>query len=176
MNHVARVVVAAALHPLLGGVHVVHVTAHPRLRMGEYLSILEYYGYKSPEVSYDAWKAELERFVSIGALEKDHEQHTVIPLYHFCMNDLPASSRAPELDDRNAVAVLKADADLCTSVDESAGYGVNREDVGRLLRYLAEIKFICWPEGRGRKLPEIKVDATLAHAIGRTGGRGGGAA
>ncbi|OTA65923.1 large subunit of L-aminoadipate-semialdehyde dehydrogenase [Hypoxylon sp. EC38] len=173
VNHVARVVVAAALNPLPGGVHVVHVTAHPRLRMNEYLSILEYYGYKTPEVSYDTWKQELEKFVSAGALEKDQEQHALMPLAHFCMNDLPATTRAPELDDRNAVAVLKADGDKWTGIDESSGYGITREDVGRYLRYLAEIKFIGWPTERGRPLPDIRADIVQAQAVGGTGGRGG---
>ncbi|KAL2021594.1 hypothetical protein VTK56DRAFT_6947 [Thermocarpiscus australiensis] len=173
VNHVARVVVAAALNPLPGGVHVVHVTAHPRLRMNEYLSILEYYGYKTPEVSYDAWKEELEKFVSAGALEKDQEQHALMPLYHFCMNDLPANTRAPEMDDRNAVAILKADADRWTGVDESTGYGISREDVGRYLAYLAEIKFIGRPtESRRRPLPELRPELLAALALGGTGGRG----
>ncbi|KAK3362458.1 hypothetical protein B0T25DRAFT_524378 [Lasiosphaeria hispida] len=173
VNHVARVVVAAALNPLAGGVHVVHVTAHPRLRMNEYLSILEYYGFKTPEISYAAWKEELEKFVSAGALEKDQEQHALMPLYHFCMNDLPATTRAPEMDDRNAVAVLKADADKWTGVDDSTGHGVLREDVGRFLRYLAETKFIPQPTERGRQLPEIKAEVLQAVAVGGTGGRGG---
>lgn len=173
VNHVARVVVAGALNPLANGngVNVVHVTAHPRLRMNEYLSILEYYGYRTPEVGYDAWKAEMERFVSGGPLEKDAEQNALMPLFHFCVNDLPANTRAPELDDRNAVAVLKRDADRFTGIDESAGYGVSREDVGRYLRYLAEIKYIGWPSRRGRQLPEIKIDA--ASARDGAGGRGG---
>ncbi|KAI1371888.1 large subunit of L-aminoadipate-semialdehyde dehydrogenase [Hypoxylon crocopeplum] len=171
VNHVARVVVAAALNTLQGGVHVIHVTAHPRLRMNEYLSILEYYGYKTPEVSYDSWKQELENFVSAGALEKDQEQHALMPLAHFCMNDLPATTRAPELDDRNAVAVLKADGDRWTGIDESSGYGITREDVGRYLRYLAEIKFIGQPTGRGRQLPDIRAD--IVQAVGGIGGRGG---
>ncbi|KAI9765626.1 MAG: large subunit of alpha-aminoadipate reductase, partial [Geoglossum umbratile] len=115
VNHVARVVVAAALNPVPGGVHVVHVTGHPRLRMNEYLSLLEFYGFKVPEVSYDAWKDELERYVSAGA---------------------------PELDDRNAIKILKADAKSWTGTDERAGYGISREDVGRFLRYLAETKFV----------------------------------
>ncbi|KAI8957193.1 large subunit of L-aminoadipate-semialdehyde dehydrogenase [Daldinia sp. FL1419] len=173
VNHVARVVVAAALNPLPGGVHVVHVTGHPRLRMNEYLSILEYYGYKTPEVSYDSWKRELENFVSAGALEKDQEQHALMPLAHFCMNDLPANTRAPELDDRNAVAILKADGDKWTGVDESSGYGISRDGVGRYLRYLAEIKFIGQPTERGRPLPDISADVVQALAAGGIGGRGG---
>ncbi|KAI1876249.1 uncharacterized protein JN550_001745 [Neoarthrinium moseri] len=166
VNHVARVVVAAALNPIPNGVHVVHVTAHPRLRMNEYLSILEFYGFKAPEISYDAWKSELEKFVSAGAVEKDQEQHALMPLFHFCMNDLPANTRAPELDDRNAAAVLKADAEKWTGLDESFGYGISREDVGKYLGYLTKIKFIPPPTEKGRPLPEITVNAQAA------GGRG----
>ena len=173
VNHVARVVVAATLNPLPGGIHVVHVTAHPRLRMNEYLSFLKHYGYTTPEVSYDSWKEELENFVSAGSLEKDQEQNALMPLYHFCVNDLPANTRAPELDDRNAVAVLEADAERWTRVDESSGCGISREDVGRFLRYLAEIKFIGMPLDAGRKLPDIKADLVQAQAAGGTGGRGG---
>ncbi|KAL2271357.1 hypothetical protein VTJ83DRAFT_728 [Remersonia thermophila] len=173
VNHVARVVVASTLNPLPGGVHVVHVTAHPRLRMSEFLSILEYYGYQAPEVSYEAWKEELEKFVSAGAFEKDQEQHALMPLYHFCMNDLPANTRAPEMDDRNAVAILKTDGERWTGVDESTGYGVTREDVGRYLSYLTEVKFVGRPDGRGRPLPELKPEVKAALAVGGTGGRGG---
>ncbi len=173
VNHVARVVVAAALNPLPSGVYVVHVTGHPRLRMNEYLSLLEFYGFRVPEVSYDAWKDELERYVSAGGQEKDQEQHALMPLYHFCINDLPATTRAPELDDRNAVKILKADAENWTGIDESAGYGISREAVGRFLSYLAEIKFVSWPSGRGRALPEVNLCPVQMQAVGAVGGRGG---
>jgi L-aminoadipate-semialdehyde dehydrogenase len=174
VNHVARVVVAAALNPLPEGVHVVHVTGHPRLRMNEYLSVLEYYGYNVPEVSYDAWKDDLEKYVSAGGQEKDQEQHALMPLYHFCINDLPANTRAPELDDTNAVKILKADAEHWTGIDESAGYGISRADVGMYLRYLAEIKFVSWPSGnKGRPFPELKLTAAQVQAVGAVGGRGG---
>ncbi|KAM0073628.1 large subunit of alpha-aminoadipate reductase [Fusarium odoratissimum] len=52
VNHVACVVVASTLNPL-PGMNVVHVTAHPRLRMNKLLSARSYYGYKVPEVNYD---------------------------------------------------------------------------------------------------------------------------
>ena len=175
VNHVARVVVAAALNPLSGGQHVIHVTGHPRLQMKEFLSQLTWYGHKVDEVSYDEWKQELEEYVSAGGQEKDQEQHALMPLYHFCVNDLPATTRTPELDDLNAVKVLKADADNWTGVDESPGYGITREDVGRYLRYLAEIKFVGWPEGRGRPFPEVELSREQLQAVGAVGGRGGAA-
>lgn len=93
-----------------------------------------------------------------------------MPLFHFCMNDLPANTRAPELGDRNTVAVLRADAEKYTGVDESMGYGVSREDVGRYLKYLTETKYIGTPSERGRPLPEIKVDIARAKAAGGRGG------
>jgi L-aminoadipate-semialdehyde dehydrogenase len=173
VNHVARVVVAAALNPIEDGVHVVHVTGHPRLRMNEYLASLEYYGFKTPEVDYEVWKDELEKYVSAGGQEKDQEQHALMPLYHFCVNDLPATTRAPELDDRNTVQILKADAEDWTGVDESAGYGISREVVGKILRYLVEIKFVGKPSSRGRELPELNLSDEQLQAIGAVGGRGG---
>lgn len=175
VNHVARVVVAASLNPLAGGVHVVHVTGHPRLRMNEYLSLLEYFGYKVPEVAYADWKVALEQYVSAGGQEKDQEQHALMPLYHFCVNDLPANTQAPELDDQNAIRVLKDDAENWTGVDESSGYGIGRDEVGKYLRYLAEIKFIGWPTGKGRPLPELNLSAAQLAAAGSMGGRGGAA-
>lgn len=172
VNHVARVVVAAALNPLPGGQNVVHVTGHPRLRMHEYLSLLDYYGFNIPELSYDFWKNKLEQYVSAGGRERDQEQHALMPLYHFCVNDLPATTRAPELDDTNAIKVLKADADNWTGIDESGGYGIIRDDVGRYLRYLVEIKFVESPSARGRQLPEIQLSETQKQFLGAVGGRG----
>lgn len=180
VGHVSTVAVAASLNPVPAatsgndiGVHVVHVTAHPRLRMNEYLSILGYYGYNVPEVDYNDWKAQLETFVSAGFVQKDEEQSALMPLFHMVMNDLPSTTRAPELDDRNAVTVLKADADRWTSMDESAGEGISREAVGRFLRYLAETKFLAWPTGRGRELPAISEGVIQAQTQWGVGGRGG---
>ncbi|KAF9771412.1 hypothetical protein IL306_010960 [Fusarium sp. DS 682] len=172
VDHVARVVVASTLNPL-PGLNVVHVTAHPRLRMNEFLSVLSYYGYEVPEVDYDDWKTQLEEFVSAGAVEKDQEQSALMPLFHMATMNLPSTTRAPELDDRNAVAILKSDADRWTGIDDSAGDGITREDIGRYLRYLVEIKFMAAPAGRGRKLPEI--DGSIAEALAQwgVGGRGG---
>ncbi|KAJ4208570.1 large subunit of alpha-aminoadipate reductase [Fusarium falciforme] len=174
VDHVARVVIASALNPL-PGVNVVHVTAHPRLRMNEFLSALEYYGYKVPEVDYEEWKTQLEEFVSAGSTEKDQEQSALMPLFHMATSNLPSTTRAPELDDRNAVAVLKADADRWTGVDDSAGEGITREDIGRYLRFLAEIKFMPLPTGRGRELPPIAAAIAQAQAQWGVGGRGGAA-
>jgi L-aminoadipate-semialdehyde dehydrogenase len=140
------VVAAATIKPRTGDVH---VTGHLRLSMNEYLSLLERYGFKVPESSYDAGRTNSRQ---------DQEQHALILLYHFCINYLPATMRAPELDGRNTVEILTADTENWTEIDESPGYGISREGVGRLLTYLAEIKFVNWLPGTGRgrrALPEV---------------------
>ncbi|KAI1001942.1 L-2-aminoadipate reductase large subunit [Podosphaera aphanis] len=182
VNHVARLIVAASLNALppspptadqpTNSVHVIHGTAHPRLRMNEFLAALEYYGYAIPEVDYDTWKKDLENYVSAGGQEKDREQHALIPLFHFCVNDLPATTRAPELDDRNAVYVLKNDASFWSDVDESAGNGVSREGLGKILAYLVEIGFVEKPPVAGR-LPAVPISKKLIAMRGGVGGRGG---
>lgn len=190
VGHVSTVVVAASLNPIVSetvnngdkgtgtgdvGVHVIHVTAHPRLRMNEYLSILSYYGYDVPEVDYNHWKTQLEAFISAGSVQKDEEQSALMPLFHMATNNLPTTTRAPELDDRNAVAVLKVDAERWTGVDESAGEGISREVVGRYLRYLVETNFLQAPTKRGRELPAIQASVVEAQATWGVGGRGGAA-
>ena len=76
VDHVARVVVASALHPPVSPIGVAQVTSHPRLRFDEFLSTLESYGYQTPEVDYSTWKAKLERYVADG-VQKDDTQHAL---------------------------------------------------------------------------------------------------
>lgn len=72
--------------------------------------------------------------------------------------DPPPTTRAPELDNRNTTTLLRADAERWTGVDDSAGEGISREDIGRCLRFPAGIKFMPCLTSRGRELPPILVD------------------
>ncbi|KAB8339008.1 hypothetical protein FH972_021947 [Carpinus fangiana] len=56
VDHVARVVVAAALHPPVAPLGVVHVTSHPRMQWSDFLECAESYGYPVPEKPYAQWK------------------------------------------------------------------------------------------------------------------------
>ena len=172
-DHVARVVVACALHPPVAPLGVAHVTSHPRLRFDEFLSTLGSYGYDTKEVDYATWRDQLEKYVSEGPIEKDYEQHALMPLYHFVTNDLPANTKASELDDRNAVAALQADA-RWTGEDLSAGSAVTRETVGKYLRFLTLTGFLEQPTGKGEPFPEIDLAEGQDVAYSLVGGRGGG--
>lgn len=183
VNHVARLIAAASLNPLpasffpssaqsLNHIHVIHGAGHPCLRMNEFLASLDYYGFSVQEVDYDVWKNELDIYISSGGKEKDCEQHALMPLYHFCMSDLPATTRAPDLDDRNAIAVLRDDARYWTGIDESAGDGITREDVGKILAYLVEIGFMQRPNSKEAiRLPALVLSEKSAAARRLVGGR-----
>lgn len=58
-------------------------------------------------------------------------------------------------------------------LDDSIGHSVTREDMGRFFSYLAEIKFVPRPIGRGRQLPHIKPEVLQGLAVSGMGGRGG---
>jgi L-aminoadipate-semialdehyde dehydrogenase len=95
-----------------------------------------------------------------------------MPLYHFATTDLPADTIAPEMDDVNAAAALKADAQF-TGEDLSSGGFVDEEIMGKYLAYLAGIGFMASPNGKGKKsLPEVKISSEQKIALMRVGGRG----
>jgi L-aminoadipate-semialdehyde dehydrogenase len=93
-------------------------------------------------------------------------------LYHFATTDLPADTIAPELEDDNAAAALRADAAF-TGEDLSAGGCVDEAIMGRYISYLAGIGFLRQPEGQGKqKLPHVEIGQAQKDALLRVGGRG----
>lgn len=67
-----------------------------------------------------------------------------MPLYHFVTSDLPSNTKAPELDDTNAAAALRADA-AWSGIDASAGAAVTEELVGLYASYLTKIGLLPTP-------------------------------
>ncbi|KAI9870865.1 MAG: large subunit of alpha-aminoadipate reductase [Pleopsidium flavum] len=97
-----------------------------------------------------------------------------MPLYHFVTGDLPQNTRAPELDDTNAAAVLRADAKW-SGEDVSDGSGVTEDLLGIYLSYLVAIGFMPPPQpaGEAKPLPQIALAKEQQEALNKVGGRGG---
>ncbi|GAM84142.1 hypothetical protein ANO11243_021350 [Dothideomycetidae sp. 11243] len=168
VDHVARLVSAAAFYPPKARPGVVHLTSHPRLTFNDYLSSLQQYGYDVPEVPYKEWRDSVEAFV-----EKGEEEHALLGLYHMVTDDLPANTKAPELDDRNAAASLKADQ-ARTGQDLSGGSAVTVEKVGVYMAYLIARGFMPRPPKPGHlELPTIVLGDEQVKALEKIGGRGG---
>ena len=167
VDHVARIVTASALHPIGDFLSVIHVTGHPRSRFVEILSSLSEYGFLVKATGYIPWRIALERFTIM-----ESRDNALYPLLHFVLDNLPQSTKAPELDDQNARAVLKLDSDW-TGVDLSQGKGVTMEEMGVYLAYLVAIGFLAPPDGPAKRaLPEVKIERTALKKLECVGGRG----
>ncbi|KAL1959532.1 hypothetical protein VTO42DRAFT_1977 [Malbranchea cinnamomea] len=172
VDHVARVVVASAFYPPCSPLSVAHVTGHPRLRFNQFLGTLQTYGYDVPQMDYVPWSSSLERYVNQSSQDQE-SQHALMPLYHFVTADLPSNTKAPELDDTNAAAALRADAQW-SGIDASAGTGVTEELMGIYLAYLVAIGFLPAPTDKAEKpLPPINLSDAQKAALSNVGGRGG---
>lgn len=171
VDHVANVVVASAFYPPVTPLSVAHVTGHPRLRFNQFLGALEAYGFEVPQIDYVPWAAKLEKYVHDN-LDSQESQNALMPLYHFVTADLPSNTKAPELDDTNAAAALRADA-VWSQRDTSAGAGVSEDIMGVYLAYLVSIGFLPVPTTTGpRQLPQSKISEAQKNALSAVGGRG----
>ena len=169
VDHVSRLVTASAFHSHCGhpGVGVIHVTGRPRSRFIEMLSSLSEYGFAVTTTDYIPWRIALERYTILDA-----KDNALYPLLHFVLDNLPQSTKAPELDDRNARSILKSDAEW-TNADLSGGKGVSTTEMGLYLAYLVGIGFLEPPNGAEKqRLPDVEIDSGLRQMLGNVGGRG----
>lgn len=169
-THVARVVVAATLNAQHLPLSVAQVTSHPRLTFQTFCGCLETYGYDVPEVFYNDWRKSVEQYVEKGSDEQ--EEHALLPLFDMVTSNLPENTKAPELDDSNAAAALRMDAQV-SGEDVSAGAAVTEKTVGVYLSYLIAIGFLAPPERKDAKqLPKLILSEAQKEALSSIGGRG----
>lgn len=182
VDHVARVVIACAFFPPGSG-HtdtVAHVTSHPRLRFTGFLGSLAMFNYPVSTTDYIPWRIALEKHImapgaSGGGKE---EQNALFPLLHFVLDNLPQSTKAPELEDFNATEALKKDAEW-TKEDKSGGMGVTVGTMGVYLGYLVSLGFLPAPpapvEGVSEgllTLPHVHISEIQRKCLAEIGGRG----
>lgn len=109
---------------------VLHVTARPLPTFNFLLASLRRYGWKTDTCDYMTWRRKLEQHVmevrcpidlsplyvayilclqakSSNDPSKEDEINALFPLLHFVLDDLPTSTKSPELDDRNKVALIQ---------------------------------------------------------------------
>lgn len=169
VDHVARIVTAAAFHSVQSNLVTLHVTGHPRSRFVDILSALSAYGFKVSTTDYVPWRIALERYTIV-----ESRDNALYPLLHFVLDNLPQSTKAPELDDRNTQSILEAD-EVWTGEDLSSGKGVTVDEMGIYLAYLIGIGFLEAPQGgaAARALPRVNVSQSILNNLGSVGGRGG---
>lgn len=137
VDHVARVCVASSIHPFADAYKVVHVTAHPRIQFKAYLNELSKFKYDVKVESYDQWKKTLEESVVVKG-----EDNALYPLLAMCLDGLPENTRAPELDDANAVTILKKDAEWSGYELSSLKMGATPEQIDIYIAFLVKVGFL----------------------------------
>jgi len=156
VDHVARVTALSAIDVPANAFPVLHIAAYPTVRFNDLLLSLSRYGYKVDQIEYLIWRRKLEEHVlEVG-------DNALFPLLHFVLDDLPTSTKAPELSDSNTVALLLRN-------HSRDGMTVDEELMGKYLAWLVATGFLDQPTESGKPLP--KLDLTNGHvkAIGRSG-------
>ena len=156
VDHVARCTTLAALNhlPDNDGVSVFHIAGKPRSTFNNIFSSIPRYGYRVEQCEYLEWRRKLERHVM------EVQDNALFPLLHFVLDDLPTSTKAPELDDRNTEALLKLGP-------LETGTSVTEEVMGLYLAWLVQVGFLPRPaESSGLPLPTLEGTAGMV-AIGR---------
>lgn len=173
VDHVARVVTATALNPPSDNEFTVaQVNAHPRIVLTDYVLELKKYGYDVAAESYESWKKSLEKSVI-----EESQDNALFPLLHMVLENLPENTKAPNLDDKNAVTSLKKDIEW-SGEDVSSGKGATSEQIGIYIAFLRKVGFLPAPAHEGTiKLPVIELSQQQLDLVASgAGARGSSAA
>ncbi|PFH47393.1 hypothetical protein AMATHDRAFT_67824 [Amanita thiersii Skay4041] len=158
VDHVALCTALAAVSPTPeAAMSVLHITAQPLPTFNGMLSALSQYGYPTVQCEYLIWRRRLEQHVM------EAQDNALFPLLHFVLDDLPTSTKAPELDDANTRTLLtQHSGTLVQTVDD--------ELMGLYLAWLVKAEFLQSPSmlAAPKALPELS-NVSVAKAAGRTG-------
>lgn len=158
VDHVAQCTSLAAIAPLPdASLTVLHVTARPLPTFNDMLSSLSQYGFSTDQCEYLVWRRKLEQHVM------EVQDNALFPLLHFVLDDLPTSTKAPELDDTNTTALL---APHTSRVNNT----VSDELMGLYLAWLVGAGFLPSPSASApaKVLPSLN-NSGVIKAAGRSG-------
>ncbi|EPQ53638.1 alpha-aminoadipate reductase Lys1p [Gloeophyllum trabeum ATCC 11539] len=157
VDRVATCTALAAVTPLDASLSVFHVTARPLPTFNQILTSLASYGYAVQQCDYLVWRRRLEQHVM------EVQDNALFPLLHFVLDDLPTSTKAPELNDANTRALLTRNG--C-----SPSMTVSEDLMGKYLAWLVEVGFLPAPTvpTAEKRLPTLE-NGSATKAVGRTG-------
>lgn len=155
VDYVASVVALSGTIPA-NGVTVLHIAARPPITFNDLFTSLRSYGYDVSQCDYVVWRGRLEQHVL------EVQDNALFPLLHFVLDDLPRSTRAPELDITNTEALFKK-AGISTPPKQTVDAAIT----GLYLAWLVSAGFLEQPSREAASiLPAL---TGKAKAVGRSG-------
>ncbi|KAL9546134.1 hypothetical protein MBANPS3_006815 [Mucor bainieri] len=153
VDYVASVVAGAAYHDQestkLGVLQVTHPAG---FTYNEMFGSLLTYGYQCQQTEYIDWRNKLMEYTLKS------QDHSLFPLLHFVLDDLPTSTKSAQLDDTHTQAVLALDGVKQPLMGD--------ELLGLYLAYLIKVGYMPQPSAGYRALPELKAEVTLLKRSG----------
>lgn len=158
VDYVAKCTSLAAIAPLPdASLTVLHITARPLPTFNDLLTSLVQYGFVTDQCEYLVWRRKLEQHVM------EVQDNALFPLLHFVLDDLPTSTKAPELDDTTTTALLAHHAQQTNST-------VSCALIGKYLAWLVGAGFLPSPSvpAPEKVLPALE-NGGVIKAAGRSG-------
>ncbi|KAF0374315.1 L-aminoadipate-semialdehyde dehydrogenase [Gigaspora margarita] len=131
VDYVAHCITVISLSSVASDRGVFHIThpKNPSFRFLDLFNSLILYGYNVTKTEYIVWRNELMEFTL------RQEDNALYPLLHFVLDDLPTTTKSPELDDTNTGDIVGQE---CMVIEEKI--------MGIYLGYLVKVGFIDKPE------------------------------
>lgn len=153
VDYVASVVAGAAYHDQASTpLGVLQVTNPAGFTYNDMFGSLLTYGYKIQQTEYIDWRNKLMEYTLKS------QDHSLFPLLHFVLDDLPTSTKSAQLDDTHTQAVLALDGVKQPLMGDDL--------LGLYIAYLIKVGYMPVPSGTGRALPELKAEVTLLKRSG----------
>ena len=156
VDQVALATTLAVISPLSNSaMSVLHITARPLPTFNLLFTSLRRYGFQTETCEYLVWRRKLEQHVMKS------QDNALYPLLHFVLDDLPTSTKSPNLDDANTVALLKSEYNM----------SMGEETMGRYFAWLVRAGFLPSPKGERteKTLPDLGLGDKIVKAAGRSG-------
>ncbi|KAJ2320716.1 large subunit of alpha-aminoadipate reductase [Coemansia sp. RSA 2610] len=144
VDYVAHVVVEAVSQPRALDHLVYHVFNHEHFRFQDMFDLLRAYGYAVKDTEYMQWRSHLMEYTL------SNNDSALYPLLHYVLDDLPTSTKSPDLDDSHTRGLLDGTGIACAQM---------KSLMGLYLAYLVKAGFLQQPaSGAEHALPELDIE------------------
>lgn len=153
VDYVASVVAGAGYHDQKSTeLGVLQVTHPAGFTYNELFGSLSTYGYICQQTEYIDWRNKLMEFTLKS------QDHSLFPLLHFVLDDLPTSTKSAPLDDTQTQSVLALDGVKLPLMNDDL--------FGIYFAYLIKAGYMPAPASGYRALPELNAEVTLLKRSG----------